>query len=98
MEAVRLIQTLRIRPRRTIELLYGAEQGIFGSRGYVKKTLAESATMQVLPAHEKFSSYFNLDNGTGKVRGIYTEGNEPVKNIFATGFNYLTTPVLKQLR
>jgi carboxypeptidase Q len=39
--------------------------------------------MQLLPAHEKFSSYFNIDNGTGKVRGIYTQGNEAVRDIFA---------------
>jgi hypothetical protein len=84
MEAVRLLQTLGIKPKRTIRIALwsGEEEGLFGSRGYVKKTFADPSTMQVLPAHQKFSSYFNLDNGTGKIRGIYTQGNDSVKSIF----------------
>jgi carboxypeptidase Q len=84
LEAVRLLQTMGIKPKRTIRIALwsGEEEGLFGSRGYVKKTFADPATMQVLPAHQKFSSYFNLDNGTGKIRGIYTQGNEAVKGIF----------------
>jgi hypothetical protein len=84
MEAVRLLQTLGIKPKRTIRIALwsGEEEGLFGSRGYVKKSFADPATMQVLPAHQKFSSYFNLDNGTGKIRGIYTQGNDSVKSIF----------------
>jgi hypothetical protein len=39
--------------------------------------------MQPLPAHEKFSTYFNIDNGTGKIRGIYLQNNEACRNIFA---------------
>ena len=39
--------------------------------------------MQTTPAHEKFSSYFNIDNGTGKIRGIYLQGNEACRDIFA---------------
>jgi Zn-dependent M28 family amino/carboxypeptidase len=34
------------------------------------------------PAHEKFSVYFNLDNGTGKIRGVYLQGNEAARPIF----------------
>ncbi len=34
------------------------------------------------PEHEKFSAYFNLDNGTGKIRGVYMQGNEAVRPIF----------------
>jgi hypothetical protein len=85
MEAVRLLQTLGVKPRRTIRIALwgGEEQGLHGSRGYVKKTFADPAIMQPLPAHARFSAYFNLDNGTGKVRGIYTQGNEAVKNIFS---------------
>lgn len=84
MEAVRLIQTLGLKPRRTIRIaLWNAEeQGLHGSRGYVKKTFGDPATMQLLPAHEKLSGYFNLDNGTGKIRGVYLQGNEGVRNIF----------------
>ena len=83
-EAIRILKTLGIQPKRTIRigLWSGEEEGLLGSRGYVKKTFADPATMQVLPAHEKFSSYFNIDNGTGKIRGIYLQGNEPCKDIF----------------
>ena len=39
-------------------------------------------TYELKAEHEKFSSYFNLDNGTGKIRGIYLQGNEAVRPIF----------------
>jgi carboxypeptidase Q len=84
MEAIRILKTLGIQPRRTIRigLWSGEEEGLLGSRGYVKKTFGDIATMQVTPAHAKFSSYFNIDNGTGKIRGIYLQGNEACRNIF----------------
>lgn len=84
MEAVRILKTIGIKPRRTIRIALwsGEEQGLFGSRGYVKKTFADPADMKLLPAHEKFSSYFNIDNGTGKIRGIYLQGNEAARTIF----------------
>ena len=84
LEAIRILKTLGIQPKRTIRigLWSGEEQGLLGSRGYVKKTFADPATMQLLPAHEKFSTYFNIDNGTGKIRGIYLQGNESCKDIF----------------
>ncbi|MET0394971.1 MAG: M20/M25/M40 family metallo-hydrolase, partial [Chitinophagaceae bacterium] len=85
MEAVRLLTTLGIQPRRTIRIALwtGEEQGLLGSRGYVKNHFADPATMELKPEHEKFSAYFNIDNGTGKIRGIYLQGNEKVKDIFA---------------
>ncbi|HUS03778.1 MAG TPA: M20/M25/M40 family metallo-hydrolase [Chitinophagaceae bacterium] len=94
MEAVRILKTVGVSPKRTIRIALwsGEEQGLFGSRGYVKKTFADPADMKLLPAHEKFSSYFNVDNGTGKIRGIYLQGNEAARNIFAqwlTPFNDL---------
>ncbi|HEV9037691.1 MAG TPA: M20/M25/M40 family metallo-hydrolase [Puia sp.] len=84
MEAIRILKTLGIQPRRTIRIALwsGEEEGLLGSRGYVKKTFADPATMQLLPAHEKFDAYFNIDNGTGKVRGIYLQGNEACRSIF----------------
>lgn len=84
MEAVRILKALGVTPKRTIRIALwsGEEQGLFGSRGYVKKTFADPADMKLLPAHEKFSSYFNVDNGTGKIRGIYLQGNEAARNIF----------------
>ena len=88
LEAIRILKALNIQPRRTIRIALwsGEEQGIFGSKGYVSKTFADPATMQLLPAHAKFSSYFNVDNGTGKIRGIYLQGNEAARNIFAQWF------------
>ncbi len=85
MEAIRILKTLGIKPRRTIRIALwnGEEQGLLGSRGYVKNHFADPATMELKPEHAKFSSYFNIDNGTGKVRGIYLQGNDKVKDIFA---------------
>lgn len=84
MEAIRILKSLGFNNRRTIRigLWSGEEQGLLGSRGYVKNTFADPATMQTTPAHEKFSSYFNIDNGTGKIRGIYLQGNEACRDIF----------------
>ena len=88
LEALRILKALNIQNKRTIRigLWSGEEQGLLGSRGYVKKTFADPSTMQLLPDHEKFSSYFNIDNGTGKIRGIYLQGNEACKDIFAQWF------------
>jgi carboxypeptidase Q len=84
MEAVRILTSLGVKPRRTIRIALwsGEEQGLLGSRGYVKNHFADPATMELKPEHAKFSSYFNIDNGTGKIRGIYLQGNDKVKDIF----------------
>jgi carboxypeptidase Q len=83
-EAMRILKTLGVQPKRTIRIALwsGEEQGLLGSKGYVKKTFADPATMVTTAAHEKFSSYFNIDNGTGKIRGIYLQGNEQCRDIF----------------
>jgi carboxypeptidase Q len=85
MEAMRIFKTLGIKPRRTIRIALwtGEEQGLLGSRGYVKNHFGNPATMELKPEHSKLSAYFNIDNGTGKVRGIYLQGNEKVKDIFS---------------
>ena len=84
MEAVRILKATGLKPRRTIRIaLWGEEeQGLHGSRNYVKNHFADPATMQLKPEHEKLAAYFNLDNGAGKIRGIYAQGNEAVKPIF----------------
>ncbi len=76
-------------PRRTlrIALWTGEEQGLYGSREYVGQQFAnfapDSYTPQSLkPAQEKVSAYYNLDNGTGKIRGVYLQGNAAVRPIF----------------
>jgi carboxypeptidase Q len=100
MEAVRILQALNLKPRRTIRvaLWSGEEQGLLGSRAYVAEHFGrmEPATTNVLgggsettaprlitkPDYDKLSAYFNLDNGTGKIRGVYLQGNEAVRAIF----------------
>jgi Zn-dependent M28 family amino/carboxypeptidase len=142
LEAVRILQSLGIKPRRTVRIALwtGEEQGLLGSKAYVTdhfgraitpptsgrggrgargsgqttttRSVSEgsaSATTQpaaeaadqnkaqpapaagppqrpskyeLKPDHAKFAAYFNLDNGTGKVRGVYLQGNEAVRPIF----------------
>jgi Zn-dependent M28 family amino/carboxypeptidase len=67
----------------------GEEQGLIGSRNYVKRTFGQwldksfpNDSLEAKPAAEKFSGYFNMDNGTGKYRGVYLQGNENVRPIF----------------
>jgi carboxypeptidase Q len=84
MEAVRILKAVGAKPRRTIRLGFwgGEEQGLLGSRAYVKQHYADPTTMKLLPEHELLSVYFNLDNGTGKIRGIWLQGNLGVREIF----------------
>jgi carboxypeptidase Q len=102
MEAVRILQALKLKPRRTIRvgLWSGEEEGLLGSRAYVAQhfgTSDESLDASFLrliqgggavpnltrgAEYDKLSAYFNLDNGTGKIRGVYLQGNEAVRSIF----------------
>ncbi|MDM7921487.1 MAG: M20/M25/M40 family metallo-hydrolase [Pyrinomonadaceae bacterium] len=97
MEAMRILAASGLKPRRTIRvgLWTGEEQGLLGSRGYVAKylaTLGDGSDAAAFgggprkitpkPAHDKFAAYYNLDNGTGQIRGIYMQGNEALRPIF----------------
>jgi hypothetical protein len=120
MEAVRILQALNLKPRRTIRIALwsGEEEGLMGSRAFVKEHFGKSPPNMFGPPpqagnaqavasrngngngngssastkdssdsaaraeFEKFSAYFNLDNGTGKIRGVYMQGNEAVRPIF----------------
>ncbi len=95
MEAMRLIKSLGISPRRTIRIALwgGEEQGLLGSRNYVKRELGQRLdkaypydSIQLKPAAEKLSVYFNMDNGSGKYRGIYLQGNSEIAPIFRKWF------------
>jgi carboxypeptidase Q len=85
MEAMRILKAVGIKPRRTIRIALwgGEEQGLLGSRAYIREHYGDPATMQLKPAHQKISVYFNSDNGTGRVRGVWLQGNLAVKPIFA---------------
>jgi Zn-dependent M28 family amino/carboxypeptidase len=85
MEAMRIIKATGLKPRRSIRICLwsGEEQGLLGSRGYVKNHFADPADMLLKADQEKVSAYFNLDNGTGKIRGIYLQGNKEAGLIFS---------------
>jgi hypothetical protein len=101
MEAVRIIQTLGLKPKRTIRIALwtGEEEGLLGSRAYVAQHFGKMETpvttagngdgttppAPVLvkgPEYDKLAGYFNLDNGTGKIRGVYLQANEPIASLF----------------
>ena len=103
MEAARIMIASGLKPRRTIRvaLWSGEEQGLNGSREYVKQHFGEvkggggggirrrqsnSAAAEIVKGadYEKLSAYYNLDNGTGKIRGVYMQGNAAVAPIFRT--------------
>jgi carboxypeptidase Q len=83
-EVMRILKALHLKLDRTVRLALwsGEEQGIYGSRAYVKETFGDPATMQLKPAHAKLSGYFNDDNGTGKLRGVYLQGNDAMRPVF----------------
>lgn len=104
MEAMRILNSLHVKPRRTIRIALwtGEEEGIFGSGGYVSDHFATfhyssakedeelplflrpmSAAPTLKPEAAKLDAYYNMDNGTGKLLGIYTEGNEGIASIFS---------------
>jgi hypothetical protein len=84
MEAMRILKQAGVRLRRTVRLALwtGEEQGLLGSRAYVKQHFGDPETMVLKPEHGKLAAYFNMDNGTGAYRGVYLQGNEAVAPIF----------------
>ncbi len=84
MEAVRAIQALGLKPRRTIRVALwgGEEQGLLGSRAYVAAHYWDGEAKKPKPDHSNVAAYFNLDNGTGRIRGIWGQGNKGALPIF----------------
>jgi carboxypeptidase Q len=103
LEVMRILNTLQIKPRRTIRIALwsGEEQGLFGSMRYVSEHFGSfprsTAPDEVVgaefmrnpvgpltlkPEQKLISAYFNVDNGTGRIRGVYTQGNAAVDHIF----------------
>jgi carboxypeptidase Q len=82
MEVVRILKALKLEPRRTIRIaLWGGHEGEgIGSRTYVRRHFGSQENPT--PAYRQLSAYFNLDNGTGRIRGIYLEGNDEIRPIF----------------
>ncbi|HXW15230.1 MAG TPA: M20/M25/M40 family metallo-hydrolase, partial [Terriglobia bacterium] len=103
MEVVRLLKKLDVQPRRTIRLALwsGEEQGLYGSKGYVKEHFGSrpestnpsdlalpawlrppGGPLQLKPEQKQISAYFNLDNGPGRILGIYLQENAAAAPIF----------------
>jgi len=84
MEVMRILKTLDLKMDRTVRLALwgGEEEGLLGSRAYVKEHFADPAVMKPTAEHEHFSGYFNLDNGSGKIRGINLQDNDAMRPIF----------------
>jgi hypothetical protein len=84
LEAIRILKSLHIQPKRTIRIALwgGEEQGLIGSFNYVKNHFGDPQDMKLKPEQKLVSAYYNLDNGTGKIRGIFNQGNEQVNPIF----------------
>ena len=87
LEAVRILKAIGVKPRRTIRVALwgGEEQGIYGSQEYVRKHFGNPKEPKnpPTPDYEKFSAYFNQDYGAGQFRGIYLQGNEHARRLFA---------------
>ena len=81
MEAARILKTLGVKPRRTIRvaLWSGEEEGLLGSQAYVKEHFGAFESSK--PGYEKFGGYFNIDSGTGRVRGAGVFGPPEAANI-----------------
>jgi hypothetical protein len=103
MEVVRLLEKLGVQPRRSIRIALwsGEEQGLYGSKGYVKEhfgsrpvstdpqykdlppwLIPPGGPLQLKPEQKLISTYFNLDNGPGRILGIYLQENAAVRPIF----------------
>jgi Zn-dependent M28 family amino/carboxypeptidase len=86
LEALRILKASGVPLRRTVRigLWTGEEQGLLGSRAYVAQHFGtqDSTGLHAKPEHDTFSTYFNVDNGTGAIRGVYLQGNEAVRPIF----------------
>jgi Zn-dependent M28 family amino/carboxypeptidase len=86
LEAMRILKTLNLQPRRTIRigLWTGEEEGLYGSCAYTRQHFGymDSNSFHPTAEHAKLAAYFNLDNGSGKIRGVYDQGNAAVAPIF----------------
>jgi hypothetical protein len=83
-EAVRVLKAANLPLDRTVRIALwgGEEEGLLGSRAYVKEHFGDRETMKLTSEHAKLSGYFNYDNGTGKIRGVYLQGNDMMRPIF----------------
>lgn len=85
LEAARILKAVGAKPRRTIRIALwaGEEQGLFGSRAYVRKHFGDprDSAIGTRPGYQKLSVYFNQDYGAGQYRGIHLQGNEHARTL-----------------
>ena len=83
-ETMRILKALDLKMDRTVRMVLwtGEEQGLHGSKDYVKAHYGDPKTVQLKPEHDSFSVYFNLDNGSGKIRGVYLQNNDAARPVF----------------
>ncbi len=87
-EALRILRVLDLKMDRTVRLALwgGEEEGLLGSKAYVKEHFGDPQTMKVTEEHARLSGYFNVDNGSGKIRGVYLQGNDMMRPVFEEWF------------
>jgi len=86
LETIRVLTALKLPLDRTVRIALwgGEEEGLLGSREYVKQHLADPAKMETTSEWDKIAAYYNVDNGAGKIRGVYLQGNEMARPFFET--------------
>ena len=91
MEAMRILHALDLKMDRTVRMALwdGEEQNYYGSRFFVREHFGDPVTMQLKPAHSRLSAYYNVDNGAGRIRGIYLQSNDMARPIFEAWFEPL---------
>lgn len=87
MEVMRILKESGVPLKRTVRIALwsGEEQGLYGSRNYVQNEFMKDGMPN--KKHDQFSAYYNMDNGTGAIRGIYLQGNEAVRPVFTEWFS-----------
>ena len=88
-EAMRLLKALNLKMDRTVRMTLwgGEEEGLLGSKAYVKEHFGDPETMKLTAEHGRLDAYFNLDNGSGRIRGIYLQGNDMCRPVFEQWFS-----------
>jgi carboxypeptidase Q len=91
MEVMRILKAVGAKPRRTIRVALwgGEEEGELGSKAYVRSHFYNTSNNTALPDYKKLSAYYNLDNGTGKICGIWIQGNFAAEPLFRSWFGSL---------
>jgi carboxypeptidase Q len=84
LEVMRILSTLHVKMDRTVRIALwsGEEEGLLGSKAYVKEHFGDPAKGVVTAEHAKLAAYFNLDNGSGRIRGVYLQDNDAARPFF----------------